>query len=228
MKAYIIHLSRVPASLASAQRLQQELKDFGQDSELFEGSYGDQTLKQYQEINRQCHNWGLKGPDNPLNDEYKAELTTPGVVGCFDSHYRLWQHCVDIQEPVLIFEDDAHVIRPLSPVLWSDVLIVASSHTKKMGRYQQYIDNPTEDPPRAMPYGQSTLPGAAGYALHPAAADKLVKCYRRSFLPADNAVNQYLVRIQIHSHMMGYAIDRDKTDGKSSLIRTRYWDKNGI
>ena len=228
MKAYIIHLSRVPASLASAQRLQQELKDVGLDSELFEGSYGDQTLKQYQEINRQCHDWGLKGPDNPLNDEYKAELTTPGVVGCFDSHYRLWQHCVDIQEPVLIFEDDAHVIRPLSPVLWSDVLIVASSHTKKMGRYQQYIDNPTEDPPRAMSYGQSTLPGAAGYALHPGAADKLAKCYKRSFLPADNAVNQYLVRIQIHSHMMGYAIDRDKTDGKSSLIRTRYWDKNGI
>lgn len=225
MKSYIIHLSRVPASLASAERLQAELKDFGQESELFEGSYGDQTLEQYQAINRQCHDWGLKGPDNPFTAEHKAELTTPGIVGCFDSHYRLWQHCADIQEPIMIFEDDAHVIRPYVPVLWTDVLIVASSHTKKMGRYQQYINNPTEDPPRAMPYGQSTLPGAAGYALHPAAADKLVKCYRRSFLPADNAVNQYLVRIQIHSHMIGYAIDRDKTDGKSSLIRTKYWDK---
>lgn len=225
MKAYIIHLSQVPASLASAQRLQQELQNFDQDAELFEGSYGDKTLGQYQQTNRQCHDWGLKGPEQPLLDTHKQELTTPGIVGCFDSHYRLWQHCVATNETIMIFEDDAHVIRPYFPVLWSDVLILASSHTKKMGRYQQYIDSPSEDPPRAMSYGQSTLPGAAGYALHPHAAEKLVKCYHRTFLPADNAVNQYLVRIQIHSHMMGYAVDRDKTDGKSSLIRTRYWDK---
>lgn len=225
MKAYIIHLSRVPASMLSAQRLQTELAQFGQHSELFEGSYGDQTLTQYKIDNRLCHAWGLKGPNNLFTVEHQNELTTPGIVGCFDSHYRLWQHCVDLQEPILIFEDDAHVIRPYTPVVWQDVLIVASSHTKKMGKYQHLIDNPQADPPQALMYSQSTLPGAAGYAIHPAAAEKLVRCYRQSFLPADNAVNQYVVHIEIHSHMMGYAIDRDKTDGKSSLIRTRYWDR---
>ena len=225
MKSYIIHLSQVPASLASAQRLQQELQEFGHSAELFEGSYGNQAIEQYAKDNRFCNAWGLKGPEQPLSEEHKQELTTPGIIGCFDSHYRLWKHCAEINEPVMIFEDDAHVIRPYYPVEWTDVLVLASSHTKKMGRYQQYIDNPTEDPPRAMPYGQSTLPGAAGYALMPAAAEKLTKFYKRTFLPADNAVNQYIVRIQIHSHMMGYAVDRDKTDGKSSLIRTRYWDK---
>lgn len=225
MKTYIIHLSRVPASLASAQRLQQELKDFGLDSVLFEGSYGDQAYAYYKDIGRQCHSWGLKGPENPFTEEYKTELTTPGIVGCFDSHYRLWEHCAGINEPIMIFEDDAHVIRSYIPVDWVDVLVVASSHTKKMGKYQHLLDNPTADPPHALPYSQSTLPGAAGYAIHPHAANKLVKFYKRSFLPADNAVNQYIVNIQIHSHMMGYAIDRDKTEGKSSLIRTRYWDK---
>lgn len=225
MKAYIIHLSQLPASLCSALRLQKELQQFGMDSELFEGSYGDQTLEKYNQTKRQCHSWGLKGPENPFSEEYKLELTTPGIVGCFDSHYRLWQHCADIQEPIMIFEDDAHVIRPYIDVKWVDVMVVASSHTKKMGKYQHLIDNPSADPPHALPYLQSTLPGAAGYTIHPHAATKLVKCYHRSFLPADNAVNQYIVNIQIHSHMMGYAIDRDKTNGKSSLIRTRYWDK---
>jgi GR25 family glycosyltransferase involved in LPS biosynthesis len=225
VKTYIIHLGQVPASLASAKRLQQELQDFGQAAELFEGSYGDQAKEQYKITNRHCHPWGLKGPEQPFSDEYKQELSTPGIIGCFDSHYRLWKHCVELGESIMIFEDDAHVIRPYIPVDWVDVLVVASSHTKKMGKYQHLIDNPTADLPHALLYSQSTLPGAAGYAIHPHAAEKLAKSYQKSFLPADNAVNQYIVNIQIHSHMIGYAIDREKTDGKSSLIRTRYWNK---
>ncbi len=224
MKAFIIHLSEIPASLASALRLQNELREFGLGSDLFEGSYGNKTQEQYANNNRHCHPWGLKGPETPLTKEHQDKLTTPGIIGCFDSHYRLWEHCVEIDTPIMIFEDDAHVIRPYIPVDWVDVLVVASSHTKKMGKYQHLIDSPDADPPHALPYSQSTLPGAAGYVIHPHAANKLVKCYRKSFLPADNAVNQYIVNIQIHSHMMGYAIDRDRTDGKSSLIRTRYWD----
>lgn len=225
MKAYIIHLSQIAASLKSAQRLQQELADFGQASELFEGSYGSEAIQRYQQQNRLCHAWGIKGPDNPFDEEYKKELTTPGIVGCFDSHYRLWEKCVAVNEPIMIFEDDAHIIREYQPVDWNEVLSLASSHTKKMGKYISYLQDPTKDPPRAMPYGQGSMPGNAGYAIKPDAASKLVKFYKRTFLPADNAINQHVVQIQIHSHMMGYAIDRDKTNGKSSLIRTRIWEQ---
>lgn len=225
MKAYIIHLSKIPASLASAQRLQKELAAYNIDSELFEGTYGNVALNEYKKSNRQCQHWGIKGPDNKFDDAYRNELTTPGVVGCFDSHYRLWELCVELNEPILIFEDDAHIIRPYIDVEWNEVLSVASSHTKKMGKYINYLENPTEDPPRAMPYGQSSMPGNAGYAIKPAAAAKLVKHYKRCFLPADNAINQHVVQIQIHSHMIGQAVDRDRTEGKVSLVRTRLWDE---
>ena len=33
----------------------------------------------------------------------------PGEIGCFASHRRLWQACVDRNEPVLIMEDDAQL-----------------------------------------------------------------------------------------------------------------------
>jgi len=33
----------------------------------------------------------------------------PGEIGCFASHRRLWQTCVDRNEPVLIMEDDAQL-----------------------------------------------------------------------------------------------------------------------
>ena len=33
--------------------------------------------------------------------------------GCFLSHYQLWERCLELNEPILIFEHDALIIRPL-------------------------------------------------------------------------------------------------------------------
>ena len=49
--------------------------------------------------------------------------------------------------------------------------------------------------------------------------------YKNSLLPADNAINKHVVNIQIHNYMRGKATLRDKTEGRSSLIRTNYWSK---
>ena len=224
MKNYIICLSNIPASLNSGLRLQKELADFKIEAELFEGSYGDQALTQYQKNNRHCHPWGFKGPDVLFLDQCKQDRTTPGIIGCFDSHYRLWKLCADSDQPIVIWEDDAHVIRPYYPVEWTDVLVLASSHTKKMEKYKHYLEAPTGDP-TAEYYQRSSLPGAAGYAIKPHAAQKLVEFYHQSFLPADNAINQYIVKIQIHNYMMGQAQDRERTHGRSSLIKSTIWNK---
>jgi len=46
--------------------------------------------------------------------------------------------------------------------------------------------------------------------------------YSNTFLPADNAINQHLVKIELHSHLMGKA--RTKHEGNISTIRTKIWD----
>lgn len=204
-------------------QLQQQLSSYGIENELFEGSYGNVTKTAYAAQGRSCHHWGIKGPEVPLDNSYREVLSTPGVIGCFDSHYRLWEKCVNINQPIIIFEDDAVLERTYYPVEWIDVLSLASSHSKKMGKYIQYLNNPSGEP-IAKDYGQSSMPGNAGYAIKPHAARKLINEYKHSFLPADNAINQHIVRIQIHSHMMGRAQPRDETDGKSSLVRTKIWD----
>lgn len=223
MNSYIIHLSRIPASFDSAKVLQAQLAAFGITATLWEGTYGNEAIKQYREQGRQCHPWSFKGPNRPLAEQQQQDMMQPGLIGCFDSHYRLWQLCVELGEPIMIFEDDTRVIREFHTVEWQDVLVVASSHGKKMGRYMHYLESP-EGKPRAESYGQSSMPGAAGYVIKPHAAKILVDQYANSFLPADNAINQHLVSILIHSHMMGQAQDREPTHGKSSLIRTRLWD----
>jgi len=225
MKAYIIHLSKIESSLNSALRLQTELAEFGTESTLFEGSYGDQTIIDYESTGRVHHPWTFKGPSKPVSDEFKRKQTTPGLLGCFDSHYRLWQKCVEKGKPIMIFEDDAHVYRRYEPVQFQEVLSLVFSHAKKMKKYIDYLERPY-GVPQAMNYRPASMPGNAGYAIKPAAAAKLVNMYKNTYLPADNAINQHVVRIQIHNYMMGKAEPREKTGRRASLIRTDYWSKN--
>jgi len=224
MKAFIICLSKIEPSYKSGIRLQKELTSFGINAQLFEGSYGNVIKDVYMKNKRMHHPWTFKGPEKPVSEEWKLEQSTPGVIGCFDSHYRLWEKCVELDEPIMIFEDDARVIREYMPVEFDDVLSLVFSHEKKMRQYIHLLDSPS-GVPEALPYKPASMPGAAGYIIKPHAAKIIVDEFYNSFLPADNAINQHLIKIQIHSYMMGKAIDRDKTDNKSSLIRTQYWNK---
>jgi hypothetical protein len=41
-----------------------------------------------------------------------AILKRPGAQACFHSHFRLWEHCVAIDQPIVVMEHDAHVTGP--------------------------------------------------------------------------------------------------------------------
>jgi GR25 family glycosyltransferase involved in LPS biosynthesis len=224
MKSYIIHLSRIPASLATAVQVQADLAEMGIAAELFEGSYGNEVQETFATKGRTCHPWTFKGPDRLLSEESKLDYTTPGVMGCFNSHYRLWQQCVALNEPIMIFEDDVTFTRGYEPVSWQDVLILVLGNPTKSAKYAHYLIDPVGKP-RAESYGQSSMPGTPGYAITPSAAQKLVDHYANTFLPSDNAINKHVVQIEIHSHLMGRALIGE--DGKKSLVRGKgnFWEK---
>ena len=223
MKSFIITLSKIEASLNTANNLKQQLNDFGMEAELFEGTYGWDAVKMMEDEGRTLHPVGIKGAsENAWSDEkQKAKVSVPGVKGCFYSHYKLWQKCVELDEPIIIFEDDIVLTRPYIPVDWKDVLILALGHPAKSAKYIKYLDDP-EGEPLASVYRQSSMPGCCGYALKPHAALKLVETYSNTYLPADNAINVHYVTMQIHNYVMGKALI--KKDGKKSLTRTSFWD----
>ncbi len=222
MKNFIICLSKIETSLNTATRLKKQLEDFGQEVELFEGTYGTDASKMMEAEGRTPHPWGIKGPDTASDTpELKPKHLSPGVQGCFYSHYRLWQKCAELNEPIIIWEDDIVLRRNYEPIDWEDVLIVALGHPKKTEKYKHFLESP-EGEPRVQGYYQSSMPGCCGYAIKPEAAKKLLKEFKKTYLAADNAINQHIVRIQIHSHVMGIA--QIKKDGKKSLTRTTFWD----
>ena len=223
MKSFIIHLSKIQSSVETALKLKMQLETFNMPVELFEGTYGTDAVKMMDAENRTWHPFGIKGPDVELHISGQPDQkgNTPGVKGCFYSHYRLWQKCVELNEPIIIWEDDIVLTRPYFPIDWTDVLILALGHPSKTEKYRHYLEKPEGDP-RPEPYFQSSMPGCCGYALKPHAAKKLIDTYNNTFLPADNAINQHHVIIEIHSHVMGIALI--KKDGKKSLTRTSFWD----
>jgi GR25 family glycosyltransferase involved in LPS biosynthesis len=221
MKSFIICLSKIESSYNSALELQKSLEKINIHAELFEGSYGAILKEEYIKKGKKRHPWGLKGPSKPFREEDR-DLTNaiPGELGCFDSHYRLWKMCSELNEPLMIFEDDVKIYREYYPIEWDDVLSIAFSHKSKMALYIDYLENPSGTP-HAADYRQATMPGLGGYIIKPHAAKVLVDTFSETFLPADNAIHQDLVKIQLHSHMVGRA--KTKKEGNVSLIRTAVW-----
>lgn len=224
MKSFIIHLSKIDESLRTATELKKQLHSFDIDSELFEGTYGNEVGEIFKKENRKCHPWTFKGPQKLLSEQSKAELEVPGVMGCFYSHFRLWKKCIELAEPIMIFEDDAVIYRGYIPVEWKDVLILVFGNATKSAKYYHYLTD-SSGKACAEKYTRSSMPGTPGYAIKPHAAKKLVDMYEKTFLPSDNAINKSVVEIEVHSYAMGKALLG--VDGKKSLVRRKdnFWSE---
>jgi GR25 family glycosyltransferase involved in LPS biosynthesis len=223
MKNYIIALSKIPESLKTSNNLKTQLEKFSQSVSVVEGIYGNDAVVLMEQEGRELHPWGIKGPTVSIHDDprIRGKFSMPGVKGCFYSHYNLWKKCVEINEPIIIWEDDILLTRNFIPVEWKDILVVALGHPTKSSKYIDYLLSPS-GPPKAEDYSNTSMPGCCGYAIKPHAAKKLLDVYKNTYLPADNAINQYHVTIQIHNYIMGRALVHD--DGKSSLTRTKFWN----
>jgi glycosyl transferase family 25 len=221
MKSFIIHLSKIESSLTTALNLKRQLEDFNMPVELFEGTYGTDAVTIMEDEGRILHPLGIKGPIDPA-DEKINKMMTPGVKGCFYSHYRLWQKCVELNEPIIIWEDDIVLSRAYFEIDWEDVLVLALGHQQKSPNFMHLLTNP-EGEPRPESYRHVSMPGCCGYAIKPHAAKKLLDIYNKTFLPADNAINVHHLKIEIHSHVMGIALV--KKDGKKSLTRHGAWEE---
>jgi GR25 family glycosyltransferase involved in LPS biosynthesis len=217
VKSFIIHLSKIASSLESAVKTQADLKAIGIDAELFEGTYGDEAEKIFSEEGRTVHPIDFKG--NPTDERDQNKAWRPGVMGCFYSHYRLWKKCAELGETICVFEDDVKVLRPLVPVEFADILVIAMG-ARKNEKYLHYIYDPVGEC-RAAEYVHRSMPGTVGYMITPDAAKKLLSNYKKTFLSSDNAINKGVVTIQIHSHIMGAA----NLDKQSLTASKKFWER---
>lgn len=215
MKAFVITLSNIQSSLESGTQVIKDLKSFGVDANLFEGTYGNDAEIQFQKENRMLHPSLVDSPNN-------RKISSPGVKGCFDSHYRLWKHCLNTQESIMIFEDDVVLRRSFVPIEFTDILVLSINYDwKLLNCLKTYLED-DHDITEVVKYDTRVMPGASGYVITPNAAKKLLAAYNNTFMPADWAINKDICEIKIHPCLMG----RSKMlDEKESLTRSKMWLK---
>lgn len=252
MKAFIIYLPDQLHSVSHSLQMVDYLKSQNIDAELFEGTPGNaavelarksqKTLYPYSIKNRQLDAEEIKKLIDPsrykeFKKKYHAtiyekqyigaddikKLSRPGVIGCFYSHYRLWEKCVELDEPIMIFEDDVKFYRGFKPVVWEDILILSLGKSSFLGEpWKSYLENP-KGIPQAVEWKNFSMPGASGYAIKPNAAKGLVKFYKPYWYPADNAINKFVVKIQAATYMMGRNTLPD--EGNVSMTKSKDWDQ---
>ena len=249
MKAFVIGLSKIEKSYTSAMQVVNQLTEYGHTTEFFDGVPGDQAVERALKEKRQPYPYSIKSSPvtaaelknwikPELYDEFLErhfwkiiqryplgskidKVSLPGVIGCFYSHHELWRKCIDLQEPIMIFEDDIIFYRNYEPVEWKDVLILGLGKTTYLNEpYKTYLENPT-GVPTAVQYVNSSMPGTCGYAITPNAASNLIKFYRNYYCPSDNAIHRFVSNIECHTYLMGR--HRSVEEGNVSYTRTNEW-----
>jgi len=248
MKAFVIYLSGKEHSVQSSQIVLKTLvEEYGIDAELFDGISGANAVEIAREGNKKLYPYSIKNQELTqeetlelicpyLHDEFLSKyhskiykrievgdsaekMSTPGVKGCFFSHCSLWQKCIDLDEPIMIFEDDVKFYRNFMPVEWDDVLILAlGKQTYLHDPCKTYLEDPTGSP-QALTWKKFCMPGCVGYAIKPHAAKRLVKFYSDYWYPADNAINTFLCSIQIANYQMGRTTLTE--EGNVSSVRVK-------
>ena len=100
MQNKIIVLGSSDISMSMGEKCIARAKEFGVKLDIFNAIHGADAPEIIKEL-------GLR--------QYRAKMKGGrlGVLGCFLSHYFLWHECVEANEPFMIFEHDAYMLRPL-------------------------------------------------------------------------------------------------------------------
>lgn len=185
MKSFIIYMPKRKQSEILAQRCLISSKLYNWKTELFEGIDGA-TVKDDDHWN----NWKIK--INQENAKCRDAMTRPGVRGCFLSHWLLWNKCIELNEPIGIFEHDVVFLKEEPATLnFNDIL-----------KLEGFVEN------KPRPAGVWWT-GAMAYILKPSGANKLVSWVNnRGALPVDVLIAKDVLTVDFDlDKRISYSID---------------------
>lgn len=206
MKAYIITLFDSADSRAAARVCFESGARHGYDVGYFEASTGEtgsRLLRQegIQPVTATGHG------SRALLRHQRHWLQRPGTIGCYASHYRLWQQCVAFQESIVVFEHDALVLAPFPNIDWQDVLHMEceGSLVRRSAKWARGDQILTGTGVYRMGFRPVELPELVcmscthAYAIKPHAAQALLQDAKSTgWFCADRAMREPAVRIETH------------------------------
>lgn len=118
MKIYVINLER---SHERRERMIKALTDAGLEYEIFPAVDGSKDFEELEHYNDKKRRF------------LRSRPLTRGELAAFASHHRLWKKCVELNEPIIIFEDDAVLLSE-----FPEAINIAEQHIEKYGCLRFY------------------------------------------------------------------------------------------
>ncbi len=195
--AFIIRLNGIEESEKLAEECCASANSHGIRTNYFDGIYGETEIERVHK-SYNIHPWKVKMKKGRL-----------GVKGCFLSHFSLWHKSYSLNKPLIIFEHDAFVLKPLpSDILGSfKEFLMLDPYNKMKKDYQNKIEQ--EEKSRIEEYfNNDSLPkygvtheyamGLQAYIIKPRAAGKLINhVHKNGYLPADLQCNKGIINMEV-------------------------------
>jgi len=113
MKQYVIHIPSSKISVKNAQEVIDSAKEIGKiDVELWEGQHRDGAFRKMYEKNMRLHRM----------EEWENYSYLDCIVGCFMSHFSLWEESVRTNERIMILEHDAIFVNEYKDYYWDGIV----------------------------------------------------------------------------------------------------------
>ena len=124
MKVFIIAIKDHVQSEELANRSLASAINLGYDASIFYSLTNGLNMQGSESLDflKSENVYPILRPKNPYFLMYRHWTNVAGVRGSFSSHYRLWQKCTQLEEPIIILEHDAVLLKEWQDQEWEDVL----------------------------------------------------------------------------------------------------------
>jgi GR25 family glycosyltransferase involved in LPS biosynthesis len=202
IKSFIITLMNNDSSIRLSNTCFESLKTHGYDPNIFKAHCGKDSISFLDSKNIKP----IFDESMPHYQLYKHWSSVLGTIGCFASHFDLWLTAVKLQEPIIILEHDAIVVRPWDDPNWKDILHLDWEGSLRRRHMRNAFDqyNPVV---KNSVYNMGFRAGEAAsvvsmncayaYAITPEAAEKLIQdVLKRGFFAVDRFIREPIVSIE--------------------------------
>ncbi len=132
--------------------------------------------------------------DDKLREKYRRKALSGGELGCFASHFLLWEKCVELNKTIVVLEDDLIINSTLIEALKiAEAQLAQLKYLRLAGTYPK-----PKTFKKIKALGQFDLidhirgpAGTLGYVLSPEAATALIKHANKWFIAVDDYMDRY-------------------------------------
>lgn len=151
-----------------------------------------------------------------------GRLATPGEIGCFASHRSLWRHCIELNEPILIMEDDFSLTAEFSAAIAdAETLIARYGYLRLQTASRRTRGVKHIDTGRFCVHFYTKVPlGAAAYCISPSVAEAFHTTSRILTAPVDVFIKSVWEHRQPLFGLLPYTVQPSRI-GQHSTIGIR-------